>query len=66
MQRQLAEMDRNGTLARFVAPLVNWASDKDNKPTRGLMEKTAGIDAKADLAEIPRPHFRQRGQAARE
>ena len=25
-QRQLAEMDRNGTLARFASPLVNWAS----------------------------------------
>ncbi len=52
VQRQLAEMDRNGNAARFVAPLVNWASDKDNKPMRALMEKTAGIDAKATLPKF--------------
>src|SRR4029079_5850187 len=27
-QQQLAEMDRNGKLARFAAPLVNWASKR--------------------------------------
>src|SRR6266436_6191509 len=47
VQRQLAEMDRNGTMARFASPVVNWASDKKNTPVRALMEKTAGIDAKA-------------------
>ena len=52
VQRQLAEMDRNGTLARLVAPLVNWASDKDNKLTRPVMEKLAGIDAKATLPKF--------------
>ncbi len=26
VQQQLAEMDRNGRLARFVSPIVNWAS----------------------------------------
>ena len=49
-----------------MAPLVNWASDKDNKLTRGLMEKTAGIDAKATLPKFHSPHFCQRGQAAGE
>jgi len=63
VQRQLAEMDRNGTLARPVAPLVNWASDKDNKLTRGLMEKTAGIDAKATL---PKFHARTFVSAAKQ
>ena len=63
VQRQLAEMDRNGTLARPVAPLVNWASDKDNKLTRGLMERTAGIDAKATL---PKFHARTFVSAARQ
>src|SRR5678809_713213 len=52
VQQQLAEMDRNGTLARFVSPIVNWASDKNNKPVRALMEKTAGIDAKAPLPKF--------------
>jgi len=52
VQQQLAEMDRNGRAARFVSPIVNWASDKKNGLTRGLMEKTAGIDAKATLPEF--------------
>ena len=63
VQRQLAEMDRNGSLARPVAPLVNWASDKDNKLTRGLMEKTAGIDANATL---PKFHARTFVSAAQQ
>jgi glycerol-3-phosphate dehydrogenase subunit C len=60
VQRQLAEMDRNGTLARPVAPLVNWASG--NKPMRAVMEKVAGIDAKATL---PKFHARTFVSAAR-
>src|ERR1700690_2637692 len=36
-QRQLAEKARNGIAARFVSPIVNWASDKSNKPVRALM-----------------------------
>jgi glycerol-3-phosphate dehydrogenase subunit C len=63
VQRQLAEMDRNGGMARFAAPLVNWASDKDNKPVRAVMEKSAGIDAKATL---PKFHARTFVSAARQ
>src|SRR5215469_9859529 len=62
-QRQLAEMDRNGRLARFVSPIVNWASGTGNKPMRALMEKTAGIDAKATL---PKFHARTFVSAARQ
>jgi len=47
--RQLGEMDRNGRLARFASPVVNWAGKKTNKLTRPLMEKTAGIDRDAVL-----------------
>ncbi|WP_027838300.1 heterodisulfide reductase-related iron-sulfur binding cluster [Pyruvatibacter mobilis] len=46
---QLAEMDRNGKMIRPVAGLANWASRKDNKVTRPVMEKVAGIDATAEL-----------------
>src|SRR5690348_11318274 len=46
--RQLAEMDRNGRLAKLAAPVANWASAKDNTLTRPLLEKTLGIDAKAE------------------
>jgi glycerol-3-phosphate dehydrogenase subunit C len=62
-QKQLAEMDRNGSAARFVAPIVNWASDKKNGLTRGLMEKTIGIDAKATL---PKFHARTFVSAAKQ
>jgi glycerol-3-phosphate dehydrogenase subunit C len=63
VQQQLAEMDRNGSAARFISPIVNWASDKDNKLTRGLMEKTIGIDAKATL---PKFHARTFVSAAKQ
>jgi len=50
--RQLAEMDRNGRLAKLAAPVANWASAKDNSLTRPLLEKTLGIDAKAELPKF--------------
>ncbi len=49
---QLAEMDRNGMLARPVAKLVNWGSATGNKLTRPIMEMVAGIDAKAELPKF--------------
>ena len=54
-QRQLAEMDRNGKLARLASPVINWASDRNNSLTRPLMETVAGIDRTAEL-----PKFRTR------
>jgi glycerol-3-phosphate dehydrogenase subunit C len=56
-QSQLAEMDRNGRLARFAAPLVNWASDKSNALTRPVMEATAGIDRDASLPKFSSKTF---------
>src|SRR5262249_29658021 len=35
-----------------VAPLANWASDKDNRITRPAMEKVLGIDAHAELPKF--------------
>jgi glycerol-3-phosphate dehydrogenase subunit C len=52
VQQQLAEMDRNGRLARFVSPIVNWASDTANTPMRRVMESTTGIDAHATLPKF--------------
>jgi glycerol-3-phosphate dehydrogenase subunit C len=63
VQQQLAETDRNGAAARFVAPIVNWAGDRKNGLTRGLMEKTIGIDAKATL---PKFHSRTFASAAKQ
>jgi glycerol-3-phosphate dehydrogenase subunit C len=51
-QRQLAQMDRNGRLARFVSPLVNWATATGNKITRPAMEATLGIDRDAELPKF--------------
>jgi glycerol-3-phosphate dehydrogenase subunit C len=47
--RQLAATDRNGRLASMVAPLANWATDRGNKFTRGLLQKQAGLDPDAAL-----------------
>jgi glycerol-3-phosphate dehydrogenase subunit C len=54
-QQQLAEMDRNGRLARFASPVINWASDKSNGITRPLMEAVTGIDR---TAQLPKFHTR--------
>ena len=56
-QGQLAKTDRNGRLAAAVAPVVNWGSDVGNKLTRPVVEKVVGIDRRADLPEISRPHL---------
>src|SRR6185437_6600813 len=59
-QRQLAEMDRNGTLARFASPAINWAARA--KPVRALMERVAHIDR---TAELPKFHTRTFVSAAK-
>ena len=55
---QLAKTDRNGQLARPVAPLANWATKLGNKLTRPLMETVAGIDRDAALPKFHAPHLR--------
>jgi glycerol-3-phosphate dehydrogenase subunit C len=49
---QLAEMDRNGTMAAVVAPVANWGSDVKNTTTRKIAERVAGIDARAELPKF--------------
>jgi glycerol-3-phosphate dehydrogenase subunit C len=58
--RALAETDRNGRLARPVAPLVNWASKLENKLTRPIMEAVAGIDRHAALPKFHTQTFEAR------
>ncbi len=55
VREQLGETDRNGKLAKPVAPLANWATARSNKPVRALMESVAGIDRDA---ELPKYHSR--------
>jgi glycerol-3-phosphate dehydrogenase subunit C len=47
--RQLAEMDRNGTLGTMAAGLANWATGEGNGLTRPVIEAVAGIDRRAHL-----------------
>jgi glycerol-3-phosphate dehydrogenase subunit C len=48
-QRELIRTDRNGRLARHVAPIANWASDRHNRLTRPILEKVTGVDRDAAL-----------------
>src|SRR5690348_10514027 len=52
---ELGKTDRNGELARYVAPLANWASDRHNQLTRPVLEKIAEVDRNAAL---PKYHGR--------
>ncbi|NWG45285.1 MAG: glycerol-3-phosphate dehydrogenase [Alphaproteobacteria bacterium] len=61
-ERQLGEMDRNGRLAAPLAGLVNWGADRKNKTVRTLMEKTAGIDARAELPAFAAKPFLARAR----
>ncbi|MGE3143427.1 MAG: (Fe-S)-binding protein [Hyphomonadaceae bacterium] len=54
LSAQLAQTDRNGQLARPIAALANFASDKDNWLTRKPMEAILGVDAHV---ELPKYHF---------
>lgn len=47
--RELAATDRNGTLAKFAAPIANWATATGNRFTRGVLESVAGVDREAAL-----------------
>ncbi len=46
---ELAKTDRNGKLAAPVAGLANWATNRSNSFTRGIMQSTLGIDKNAAL-----------------
>jgi glycerol-3-phosphate dehydrogenase subunit C len=48
-RQALGSTDRNGEVAKYVAPLANWGSDRHNKLTRPVIEKVAGVDRNAAL-----------------
>ena len=54
-RQALGSTDRNGRLAKYVAPLANWGSDRHNALTRPAFEKVFGVDRNAAL---PRYHSR--------
>jgi Fe-S oxidoreductase len=47
--RELTKTDRNGELAKFVAPVANWATSTKNRFTRGILETVAGVHHEAAL-----------------
>ncbi len=49
---QLSQTDRNGRLAGLASGIANWASDRGNGLTRGLMEKVADIHHDAELPKF--------------
>lgn len=54
--RELAKTDRNGKLGTALSDVANWATKESNGFTRGVMQKTLGIDRRAHLpgfAEVP-------------
>jgi Fe-S oxidoreductase len=55
--RELAKTDRNGELAKYVAPIANWASSTENKFTRGVLEAVAGVHHEAALPEYASKTF---------
>ncbi|MBT5040053.1 MAG: glycerol-3-phosphate dehydrogenase [Rhodospirillaceae bacterium] len=59
---RLAETDKNGRLARTIAPLMNWGAKVDNRLTRPLMEKLAGIHRAARLPQYRNPTLVRRAR----
>jgi len=51
-EKNLTETDRNGKLGCGFSSLTNWATDRDNKLTRPVMEKVLGVDKNADLPKF--------------
>ena len=52
VREQLGKTDRNGKLAKPVAPIANWATARKNTPLRKLLEAIAKIDAEAVLPKF--------------
>jgi glycerol-3-phosphate dehydrogenase subunit C len=49
---QLTRTDRNGKLASYAPGIANWASKTDNKLTRTVMDKVAGVHPEAALPKF--------------
>ena len=61
-QNQLAQMDRNGSLAEKVSGLANWGSSKGNVVTRPVMSATLGIDKNVELPKFTGETFMKRAE----
>ena len=63
---QLTETDRNGKLASFLAPFVNWFTSRRNKITRFIMEIFTGVDRNSELPKYHHKTFGKRDHSKRE
>lgn len=61
-EKTLAETDRNGKLASSVSGLANWASRRENRVTRPLLEKIGHVHRDAELPEFSRPSLEDRAR----
>ena len=61
---RLAETDKNGRAARFIAPFMNWGAKNENRLGRFLMEKFAGVHRAARLPQYRNPAFLKRARKA--
>ena len=64
IKRQLTETDRNGKMARFVAPVANWSSKCGNPVTRPALEAVAGVHRDAHLPKYYGKTFAARARWA--
>jgi glycerol-3-phosphate dehydrogenase subunit C len=62
--KALAKTDRNGKLARPIAPVANWVSDSRNRLTRPVMQAVAGIHQDASLPRYQSKTFTMRARQA--
>jgi glycerol-3-phosphate dehydrogenase subunit C len=61
---ELGKTDRNGEMAKYVAPLANWGSDRHNRLTRPVIEKIADVDRNAELPKYNSRTFVMRAKSA--
>jgi len=50
--RQMAETDRNGTLAGLVSMAANWATSRENKTIGPILRSAAGLHPDAELPKF--------------
>jgi glycerol-3-phosphate dehydrogenase subunit C len=63
---QLVKTDRNGTLARPVAGVINWATDRKNTGVRTLINTLGDISPEAELPKFNTRTLTSRAKAPRE
>jgi glycerol-3-phosphate dehydrogenase subunit C len=64
--RELTKTDRNGEIAKYVAPLANWATETGNTAMRRALERVAGVHHDAALPRYAGKTFVARAKNAPE